>query len=543
MKTKLTFFALLLISLAQAQSLAWSKNISGSSRPSLFHMTGDVSGNIFTTGWFNGPVDFDPGSATYSLNSNAPSAFISKLDASGNFMWAVNLSTPGTGSIITGSSNGRYGICTDVSGSVYLAGFFSGVCDFDPGPSTYTLASAGSGLQTFVWKLNANGGFEWAKQVPPGISINSCIIDGSGDLLVAGLFQGSCDFDWGSGVNQFTSIGAWDGYIAKLDNSGNFIELKQFGSTGSYNRITSLSLGALSEIQAVGSYSVAVDADPGSGTHLLSAAGNNTFTVRLDAGGNFLSAVSLSSLTGSTSVSNISMDIFGNTCVAGFFTGICDLDPSSGVYTVQSAGGSVFISKLSSTGVFTGAKTIATSTVTIPTIMYYLSDASGNDYLSSIFSDTLDCDPGPGIYTLNPSYGAFASILNGSGNFISGANILGTLVYADGSGNFYTTNSSPTDCIINKYSSILTGIKVNQKNTIGSSVFPNPSNGDFTFTSTSPDTKLHFEVYSIAGQKLLERNTEEKIISFDLKSFDAGVYLLRVSDSSGASSYQKLVKE
>lgn len=50
-------------------------------------ITLDKFGNIYTTGQFGGTIDFDPGPATYNLTSIG-AIFISKLNPSGNFVWA-----------------------------------------------------------------------------------------------------------------------------------------------------------------------------------------------------------------------------------------------------------------------------------------------------------------------------------------------------------------------------------------------------------------------------------------------------------------------
>ena len=54
----------------------------------------DNLGNVYTTGSFQGTVDFDPGTGTYELTSvGETDIFISKLDANGNFLWAKPIST------------------------------------------------------------------------------------------------------------------------------------------------------------------------------------------------------------------------------------------------------------------------------------------------------------------------------------------------------------------------------------------------------------------------------------------------------------------
>jgi hypothetical protein len=55
----------------------------------------------------------------------------------------------------TGSDFGR-GISVDSAGDMFVAGNFNGTADFDPGPGTYELTSAG-GYDFFVVKLTQNG--------------------------------------------------------------------------------------------------------------------------------------------------------------------------------------------------------------------------------------------------------------------------------------------------------------------------------------------------------------------------------------------------
>ena len=52
----------------------------------------DSSGNVYTAGYFNGTGDFDPGSGTANLTSTGGGGvFVSKLDSSGNYVWANSL--------------------------------------------------------------------------------------------------------------------------------------------------------------------------------------------------------------------------------------------------------------------------------------------------------------------------------------------------------------------------------------------------------------------------------------------------------------------
>ena len=123
-----------------------------------------------------------------NLTSSAGITFITKSDASGNLIWAKNL----------GGSNASTSIAVDVLRNVYITGSFRGTADFDPGPGTYNLTSAGD-EDIFVTKLDASGNFVWAKKMGGASDDdgNSIAVDASGNVYTTGYFQGTADFDPG----------------------------------------------------------------------------------------------------------------------------------------------------------------------------------------------------------------------------------------------------------------------------------------------------------------------------------------------------------
>jgi len=155
--TFLTALLLLATININAQILDWAKSMGGTNLEESVSIAVDDSGNIYTTGYFQGTTDFDPGLGTFNLTSaGVQDIFISKLDASGNFVWAKSI-----GEI---STDIGYSIAIDVSGNVYTAGYFYGTADFDPGAGTFNLTSAG-GQDIFISKLDASGNFVWAKSM------------------------------------------------------------------------------------------------------------------------------------------------------------------------------------------------------------------------------------------------------------------------------------------------------------------------------------------------------------------------------------------
>jgi hypothetical protein len=112
----------------------------------------DASNNIYTTGYFGGTTDFDPGPGS-SVYSTAGSfdIFISKLDPAGSFLWARRIGG-------TGNDDGQ-DIFVDASNNIYTSGFFSSTVDFDTGPNSYTM-TAPVFETSFLMKQGATVGME-----------------------------------------------------------------------------------------------------------------------------------------------------------------------------------------------------------------------------------------------------------------------------------------------------------------------------------------------------------------------------------------------
>ncbi|MGZ4037843.1 MAG: SBBP repeat-containing protein, partial [Bacteroidia bacterium] len=179
---------------AQTLNLHWAKQIGSTSSDAGFSITTDKPGNVYTAGNFRGHVDLDPGNGTFMVHSfGSDDMFITKLDATGNFVWAKQLGGPDydNGSAIT----------IDTYGNIYIAGFFQGTSDLDPGPGIFNLSSNGSN-DVFIAKLNPSGNFIWAKQVG-GASSDMCLsvaTDSLGNVYAGGYFIGAVDFDPGTPV-------------------------------------------------------------------------------------------------------------------------------------------------------------------------------------------------------------------------------------------------------------------------------------------------------------------------------------------------------
>lgn len=73
-------------------NLIWAKNMGGTSRDEGYSIAVDASGNVYTTGYFAGTSDFDPGPSVFNITSaGEDNIFVSKLDASGNLFGKKNV--------------------------------------------------------------------------------------------------------------------------------------------------------------------------------------------------------------------------------------------------------------------------------------------------------------------------------------------------------------------------------------------------------------------------------------------------------------------
>lgn len=173
----------------------------------------DGLGNVYTLGEFANTVDFDPGSGSFFLTSSGGTdLFVSKLDVSGNFMWASRL----------GGIYSEYGISlvVDANNNVYVAGNFIGTIDFTPG--SFTLNSTAGGGNILIGRLNdMSGNFEHAFNIGgSGIcSVNSFVVDNSNNLYLTGHFSSTTDFDPGSANTSLVANGGEDAFILKLKDN------------------------------------------------------------------------------------------------------------------------------------------------------------------------------------------------------------------------------------------------------------------------------------------------------------------------------------
>jgi hypothetical protein len=188
----------------------WVKQMGGVGTDVGQAITIDGFGNIYSTGYFDGTANFDPGAGTASLTSNGSSdVFVQKLNPLGDFIWAKSMGGTGT--------EGSNDIAIDHSMNIYLIGWFEGSADFDPGVGTTSLTSNGSD-DIFLQKLDSLGNFLWATHMggPDSDVGYGLTVDDLNSIYTIGNFKSTVDFDPGAGVSNLTSNGNIDCFAQKL---------------------------------------------------------------------------------------------------------------------------------------------------------------------------------------------------------------------------------------------------------------------------------------------------------------------------------------
>jgi gliding motility-associated-like protein len=255
----------------------------------------DASGNVISSGWFNGTVDFDPGAGVTNIISSGVDMFIWKLDGSGNLVWAKNIDA-GTTSLYKGGSS------VDTSENIYLTGTFSGTMDFDPGAGSFDLTSIG-GLNAFVCKLDLSGNFLWAKRIGGAGSgeSNSISSDPLGNTYITGYFNNTVDFDPEAEVFNLTSAGNKDIFISKLDPAGNFLWATRTGSL-STDEGYAIHADASGNVYLSSYFYQTADFDPTCNTFNLTSGGASDVFIQKLSTGNSPSITSFSPTSGSSGI-------------------------------------------------------------------------------------------------------------------------------------------------------------------------------------------------------------------------------------------------
>lgn len=209
-------------------------------------------------------------------------------------------------------------------------------------------------------------------------------VDGAGNVILAGYFSGTVDFDPGAGTTELTAVGVADNFLAKYGAAGALQWAVRFGGVGA-DLPHSVRVDSAGDIYAAGYFSgVNVDFDPGPGQTLRTSNGLwDVYVAKFTSAGGFAWVV-----TGGGSANDEAFDLrldpTGNVYVIGSFEGTLNLGGSP---LVSAGARDIFMAKFSTTGAHvwsarygdTGADNGYAITV----------DGSGNVFAAGAFSGSV----------------------------------------------------------------------------------------------------------------------------------------------------------
>ncbi|HMQ75169.1 MAG TPA: hypothetical protein PKE21_01590 [Flavobacteriales bacterium] len=455
--------------LSGAQTLEWAHAIGGNSADRTFSVAVDDAGNVLTVGTFSLSMDLDPGPGVFTVSSVSDlDVFIRKVDAAGTFLWggsfgsvsfdeARSVTTDANNNVIvTGLFRGTVdvdlgagvttltaGVSTDAfvvkyaatgallwarqvggtiadegravavddAGNVLITGFFSGTVDLDPGTGAQPATATGF-QDVFVMKLDPSGNLLWAHGIGgTGTDTgNGIATDPSGAVLITGQFQGTVDFDPGTGTAALTAAGDLDMFVLKLTSSG---ALEWAGRIGGAlvdraNRIATDLSGAC---YITGDLEGDIDVDPGPATVTVSPVGSmDGVLVKLDGSGVFQWAVHLAG-SGSTleTCDDVAVDPAGHVYVTGRVGSPMDIDPGPGS-TVLTSVASTDVLTVSYTTTGTLRWGFAVGGASIDHGRAIAIGPAGEVVVGGEFNTSVDMDPGAATTTIaGPGQHGFAA--------------------------------------------------------------------------------------------------------------------------------------
>jgi hypothetical protein len=536
----------------------WANGIVAGLNDKCNSLTTDATGNSYATGSFQGTVDFDPTvSGTHSISSlGALDSYILKLNAAGDFVWAIQIGSTGT--------DEGFSVTTDKAGNIYATGTFQDQIDFDPGVGTVTLTPYGN-YDVYIAKYDASANLIWVRQLG-GTSLdspNGITTDDSANVYTAGYFSGTADFDPEGGVANLTSAGSADIFVSKLDSSGHYVWARNMGGS-SVDHGQAVAVDGVGNVYVTGTFTQTADLDPGVGVDNATSGGStDAFIVKLDNAGDYEWGGGIGK-TGADNGNSLIVDGASNVYLTGKFTGTVNFDIKGGSNTVAAGGASAaYVSKYDSSGNIIRVKALTTVGNGTGEGMGLAVDPVNADLiLAGGFTLDINCDPSVSNFTLASqgiddilvarydSAGTFVYAKSAGGSnsdYVGAISISGGYVYMGGTFHSPTiafdaitvTNAVTTgfpDIYVSKLDNLGTGVKAISNNR-NIKIYPSPAN-DFVRVMLPPASgNVKLNVTDIGGRAVKEMvmvdNTYTEIETTDLP---VGVYLLNVTGDNFTSS-------
>jgi hypothetical protein len=266
-------------------------------------------------------------------------------------------------------------------------------------------------------------------------------IDGSGNPIVAALFQYTIDID-PNGTSNLQSNGGVDVVLVKYTGSGSLVWGKRFGGTTTTDAPHGVGVDGAGNIFVTGYFGSQMTTapqtanfNPNGGGALTTKSDFDAYLAKYDSNGNYRWALGLGNSGGNTEERgwDIAVDAQGNSYIAGAFHGTVDFNPrgTPNIRQLASPDAGLFLAKYDSSGINQWAIVVDARDTSVFTEAYAAVDfdAAGNVYFAGNFRGTnVNFDPqGSALMTSAGQTDMFLAKYTTSGTFVWAKRIGGPL--------------------------------------------------------------------------------------------------------------------
>jgi hypothetical protein len=506
----------------------------------------DTNGIVCISGFSDGN-----GFSTAPSFGSAIGMLTAKYNSNGTLIWAR---------VEEGSANAN-SVDIDNKGDVYVGGSFIG--DSATGlqiigtDTLFNPESAQHNGKLILVKYDRNGNELWAitSSTSDFSWINDVHIDAFGNCLVAGGYhRDSLTF----GHHTIHRYGFYEGFLAKVNSSGDVLWLKNIGSPND-DYTTSCSSDALGNVFLSGYFNTTVHAD------LLSFTSFGMFdgyVIKFDSSG---SAIWLRNIGGANDerANKVTVDAAGNAYVGGYFHSYILYADTMNLwqYSGTPPCNDIFLLKFDGNG--NGIWSRRAGGTNCDELLSQSTDRSGHTFIAGFFSDLQTYI---GSDTLNGIAGpdVFYARYNEDGTEIWAKALSGTSmelprsIDADNHGNIYcvglfqsrsidfdniscqnTGAFGNNDAYFSKMSDMTTFLPFERINNLVS-IFPNPSLDLIRFNGLIRGVTYKIAVLNVSGQIVMQGTINMN--EYNVSNLVSGVYSVIITDPVGNADVIRFVK-
>jgi hypothetical protein len=305
-----------------AQNLQWVRAIRSNQNLEVADVVYGQNASVYVLFNFNGTVDIDPGAPVLNVTSNGGSDFcLAHFLASGTLNWVKSFGGAG--------DDFARAIAIDPNNTLFITGSFSNNFDLDPGPGPGFINSIGS-TDAFIARYDANGNYLFGRSFGNIYADEALdvLVTNSGLVILSGYFQGTVDFDPGSGQNYLGTVnGLMDMFITAFDLALNHQWVKGFGGTGIIRGVR-LDCDNQDRIYTAGYFTGLIDFDPSQVPLFLPAGGLSAFILKLEPNGSLLDLGLFNAQAQCFPLDMVVTDT-GSVSICGRFNGSVDFHPDT----------------------------------------------------------------------------------------------------------------------------------------------------------------------------------------------------------------------